>query len=735
MLDVENKIIIYSPKERAICSQIRPVPIIQKMWPNFIGNKAVCIDKGGKCFLFNFVWETEVEIQGFTPQLNKVIWDSTDPNMFLGCSSDSAYTFIHNKNYYTGESCSVVYELLSLEDIDSKKDISVTSFDGVEPVYVNSGSVVCLTKSNILQTAYLGSHSSYGSFSANPLEVDTNLRYFFQNLMLGKFQNALSASTIIPEEDKAAAFTTLAQMALKNMNVLVAKKAYQQAKNTSMVYTLDSMLGIEEKKVLQGFISMIFCDYQLAQESLLASSRPELGLDLRCDTKEWAIALNLAENMVPERVPLIRRKFGEDQEKQGQFAQALKNYQASVIDDSKLSTAQKDKVKLHNLLCQAGIARTSIRTDSVQRGYEIAQDLTDKDLIAEIASSCEEVKAYEEAADLYERAQDYEKAATLYIMTKNFKKAESLIDKLQSAKVLTSLAKMKETEGKFKEAEGAYTRAKDWENVIRLKLTKLNDFDGAVKVYKEKAPTQACASILADYCEGKGLKADTIKFMVLAGRQNDAFAKAQVYQEMDAYASSLEEMTEKEALKIAQYFEGINKFKQAGTYYEKAGKFSNALDCFIQTGDENLDAAIDCVSRSQNDTLFYKMLDHLEGGEKNDPKDPRFAFKLYLTFGKTDEASKIAIAIVKTEMEDGNYKEAHTILINMLTEILERKAKISYDLIQKTIVIHSYTLTKKLIKMNEHLIAARLLDRVCNHIKLFPKHDVAIMTAAAKEVS
>lgn len=36
--------------------------------------------------------------------------------------------------------------------------------------------------------------------------------------------------------------------------------------------------------------------------------------------------------------------------------------------------------------------------------------------------------------------------------------------------------------------------------------------------------------------------------------------------------------------------------------------------------------------------------------------------------------------------------------------------------------------------MNEHLIAGKLLDRVCNNIKLFPKHDAAIMTTAVIEV-
>lgn len=295
---------------------------------------------------------------------------------------------------------------------------------------------------------------------------------------------------------------------------------------------------------------------------------------------------------------------------------------------------------------------------------------------------------------------------------------------------------MKETEGKFKEAENAFVKAKDWENVIRINLQKLNDYPKAQKVFKELSPTQSCATILAEHCEANDKKADTIKYMVLAGKQTEAFSKAQIYQEMDMYADSLDELTEKDALRIAQYYEGIGKARKAGNYYEKAEKYTNALDCYLQNeGDDAIDDAIDCISKSQNESLFYRLLDFLEGDDKNDPKEPKYAFRLYLTFGKIEEASKIAVVMVKMEMEEGNYKEAHKIMINMLTEILERKAKISYDLIQKIIVIHSYTIVKKLIKMRENLVASKLLNRVCNQIKLFPKHDVAIMTTTVKEAS
>ena len=75
------------------------------------------------------------------------------------------------------------------------------------------------------------------------------------------------------------------------------------------------------------------------------------------------------------------------------------------------------------------------------------------------------------------------------------------------------------------------------------------------------------------------------------------------------------------------------------------------------------------------------MLDFLEGGNDNDPKDTKYAFKLYLTFGKIDEACMIAIAIVDKELEEGNYKDAHNLLYHLLTEIIEKKVKVSYELL------------------------------------------------------
>jgi hypothetical protein len=54
----------------------------------------------------------------------------------------------------------------------------------------------------------------------------------------------------------------------------------------------------------------------------------------------------------------------------------------------------------------------------------------------------------------------------------------------------------------------------------------------------------------------------------------------------------------------------------------------------------------------------------------------------------------LAIAIVGREMEEGNYKVSHDILFALLSEIRSKKVKVSFELIQKMIIIHSYSIVK-----------------------------------------
>ena len=85
------------------------------------------------------------------------------------------------------------------------------------------------------------------------------------------------------------------------------------------------------------------------------------------------------------------------------------------------------------------------------------------------------------------------------------------------------VAKAKESEKNYKEAEKAYERANDYENIIRLNLEPLNNPDKAKHIFRSKSQLPQCAQMIANYCETQGAKKEAIEFLVLAGKREEAF--------------------------------------------------------------------------------------------------------------------------------------------------------------------------------------------------------------------
>ena len=116
------------------------------------------------------------------------------------------------------------------------------------------------------------------------------------------------------------------------------------------------------------------------------------------------------------------------------------------------------------------------------------------------------------------------------------------------------VAKAKEAEKNYKEAEAAFEKANDWENIIRLNLNHLNNPEKAKHIFRSKSQLPQCAQMIANYCETQGAKREAIEFLVLAGKREEAFIIAQSHQEMDEYAAIILRIDDKnveEHLKIA----------------------------------------------------------------------------------------------------------------------------------------------------------------------------------------
>ena len=77
-------------------------------------------------------------------------------------------------------------------------------------------------------------------------------------------------------------------------------------------------------------------------------------------------------------------------------------------------------LELHNQKYTVGISRCSFRNGETDTGLSKAEELTDKNLIIEIATLCESINYDLESAKLFSKAGLYEKAATIYIKMKMF---------------------------------------------------------------------------------------------------------------------------------------------------------------------------------------------------------------------------------------------------------------------------------------------------------------------------
>lgn len=83
--------------------------------------------------------------------------------------------------------------------------------------------------------------------------------------------------------------------------------------------------------------------------------------------------------------------------------------------------------------------------------------------------------------------------------------------------------------------------------------------------------------------------------------------------------------------------------------------------------------------------------------------------------------------------EQGNYRTAHDQLFKAVQQLEGLRHRCPTELMRALMLLHSYTLVKSLIAINDHLNAARMLVRVARSISKFPKHIVPILTSTIIE--
>lgn len=460
---------------------------IKRLYPNSSGTRVVVVDSANQCFLFNPVTgggvnQSITQFDQAPSTIVSVMWDFEEKNVIMFYDGKYIHSFIYIPVSIKG---ALVIKLGPVV-VSSTGEVNLTP-DRIE---LNPGNIPILSSAGALtcQTA-AGSPSSIvhpffrdlgGDSKSSPGKrgSDDNDRRKDKKFLVNKFCQALallklsSAWEVALELDKRQFWLALSGKAMELMNIELACRVYRQLGDAGMVMALQECRNIEDKNLLAGQISLLFCDYQRAQDLFLASSRPSAALDMRRDLLQWDQALALAQVLSAPQIPDICIQYGQQLEFREDSTAALKMFE----DGLNAQDAEGASICPDNLvpIAMMGVARCNLRLGNIRQGIRLANELDDKQLFIDAGSILEQQKQYSEAASMFMKGLQYEKAALIYTkyLIKNDKarisEAAVIMQKVDNDNLNSAFAKACAAAGRFEDALRAYERAKDIDKVFML---------------------------------------------------------------------------------------------------------------------------------------------------------------------------------------------------------------------------------------------------------------------------
>ncbi|GLC35581.1 hypothetical protein PLESTB_000191100 [Pleodorina starrii] len=685
---------------------------ITRLFPQVTGARLVFEDDKGSLHLFNPVNDHVVPIPSFSGRADGVMWDTSDANVLVIADGTALHTYLYIPVSLSGPQVQFI----------GKQPLGATH----TPLTVCNGVVGCRLKNGAMDNVILDSHKMLQPGDAVARSVPA--KKFAQALKLYKMREAVECAMQLRQTET---WRSLALAALDVLDVDVAINAYRQIGDASMVLSLERVRQHEDRNLLSAHIMVLLeKDYGQAQELFQRSSVPRAALEMRMDLKHWAEALKLAETLDPDAIGTICKEHGAMLEMTGEYANAKSHYQQAL--DALMVSAGPAQPELETA-CKAGIARTTLQLGDLRQGRQLALQINSTTLFKECALILEGLQQLTEAAEMYERAGQYERAASIYIQTKNFAAAAPLMQRISSSKLQLQFAKAKEVEGRWAEAATAYEAAGDMDSVVRLCLERLNQPQRAYAIVRKTQSVEA-ANQLSRFCLQTQDFQGAVEFLLMAGQMDQAFDIAMGHNEMDTFARIVAASAKPvDYQRIAQYYESRGEYDKAADMWSKCDQTPRAVQLYLKVGSNAaLEKAVQVVEKTRNHQLGVLVLDYVNEEKDGSTRD-EFRFKLNIAMGQFQEAARDALEMARFEQEEGNYRVAHDKLFSTVKQLEALNTKPPSELMRALMLLHSYTLVKSLIAINDHTTAARMLVRVARNISKFPKHIVPILTSTVIE--
>ncbi|XP_013161531.1 PREDICTED: WD repeat-containing protein 19 [Papilio xuthus] len=660
------------------------------------GARACLVDERGRAHVYAPAAAELCAVQRDTaPTIKGVVWDIclSERNVFAMVTEEAVET------YYYAASCTAGPHVHHVA--------STSLLPHHHPLILFAGDLYCYASGPTISKMSLESHNTAGLADAESERRAANQRRHVDKLLA--LRRLADAWLFCDALDEHALWIKLGEAAIADLNVEFAIRVYTRLNDVAMVWALEDASQIEELPILCGTL----CAY-----------------------------LGRAEAACPARAPALYYNRAQHLELTADYHEALANYEKSIITEN----TDDIKVKEHNVRCEAGVARMSIRCGDVMRGVALAlQHSHHPALLRDCAQLLEEERYCGHAAALYDRAGNTERAASLYIKLKSWLKVEALIHKINSPSVHLQYAKAKEAEGRYSDALKSYLKAQDYEAAIRINLEKLDDIDEAVNLVQETKSIQG-AKMVADYFQNNDDPTSAIKFLVMSLCYDEAFQLARKNGKLQLYGEILIQTSQarpEDFRSLALHFEGEKNHLLAGKFYFHAGEYGKAMAHLLKTGgtdqeeSEGISIAIDAAAASDDERLTRRLIEFLLGETDGTPRDPRHLFRLYMAKRQFTEAAKTAVIISGAECRAGRYREARDVARGVCGALRARGAAVPRDLRTALAILHSYILVRTHVKRGRHELAARLLLRTANDVAFFPthQHQVSILTSTVIECS
>ena len=691
--------------------------------PNFRGTRLIYIDESQNGYVYSPIDDHRIPIPKLPSSAKQILWDYSTSDVFIVVDAPAG-SF---KNLITYVYSTQTIKNLHIQQVSNTR----AAFSNFSVTSIWNGTVYGQAPNSDIQSFVLSSHDAINASTShvkNPERIKTAI---LQLIALNRFQEAVPLAVSLKNKE---VLSLLGSKILDQMETELAITVFRELQDVSMVSALKRIIGEEEKMWLSGYFCMLQGQFNEAQSFYLSSSRPLSALEMRRDLMQWEQALRLAQSLDPPQIPYLCTQFAQQLEFKGEYASALTYYQKALQSFQSNTIVESDFQRQ----ATAGVAKMSLRLGDVVRGKELALASNDVVLIKDCAAILESLKQFSEAADLYVHAQAFEKAASIYISSRNFKAASQLMKKITSTKLHLQYGKAKEAEGNFAEAAEAYENGKDFDAVVRLNLNQLSNPQKAFAMVRVSRSTEG-ATLVAQYCQSTGNYSASIEFLVIAHALKEAFTIAQTHDAMDQFAQHIGEIgTEEHFNDIAIYFENRRQYIKAAEYYLLTSDLLRALKLLMLDGtDEAIQVAIQVIKKSvaseQFESMAILLRDYLLGDTDGRPKDPQHIFRLQMVLGHYVEAASTCVLIATQEQLAGNYKIAHTMLLEVHRELQRQQLKIPEELKSCLLLLHSYILTKRLVGLKDHSRAALLLLRVAKNISKFQSHIVPILTSTVIE--